>query len=119
MVITSRRTGGSFDFNLNLEGIIRTMGSDFMAYLVNKRFGTNFSDILYNFRAIKTSAAKSLRLEANGFDIEQEMLISTLQKKLKVVEVPSPERKRAWGKSKLSTMSGIFLLYRLIRLLYF
>jgi glycosyltransferase involved in cell wall biosynthesis len=118
MIITSRRTGGSEDFDINLDGIIRTMGSDFMTYLINKRFGTNFSDILYNFRAIKSVSAKKLKMEANGFDIEQEMLVLALQKKMKVVEIPSRERRRAWGKSKLSTLSGVFLLYKLVRLLY-
>lgn len=115
LVITSRRTGGSFDFNLNIEGILRTMGSDFMAYLVNKRFRTNFSDILYNFRAIKSSSVKKLKLRADGFDIEQEILVSALKHKMKVVEIPSREAKRKWGKSKLSTLSGINLLLKLIK----
>lgn len=114
MVTTSRRTGGSFDFNLNIEGIIRTMGSDFMAYLVNKRFGTNFSDVLYNFRAIRASKAKALRLEANGFDIEQEMLVTALKNNMKVIEIPSREYRRKWGVSKLSTYQGINLLCKLI-----
>jgi glycosyltransferase involved in cell wall biosynthesis len=115
MVIASRRTGGSFDFNISLEGIIRTMGSDFMAYLINKRFSTNFSDILYNFRAMKASPIKKLKLAANGFDIEQEMLIAALKNKLKVIEIPSREEKRKWGASKLSTFYGLILLGKLIR----
>jgi glycosyltransferase involved in cell wall biosynthesis len=114
LIITSRRTGGSFDFNLTLEGIIRTMGSDFMAYLVNKKFNTNYSDILYNFRVIKTSSVKKLKLKSNGFDIEQEVLVSALIHKMKVIEIPSREAKRKWGESKLSTLSGINLLGKLI-----
>jgi glycosyltransferase involved in cell wall biosynthesis len=115
LVITSRRTGGSYDFNLNLEGILRTAGSDFMAYLINKRFATNFSDILYNFRAYRKEAIKSLKLTANGFDIEQEMLVTSLKNKYKVIEIPSREEKRKWGASKLSTLEGIILLGKLIR----
>ncbi len=119
MVITSRRTGGSYDFQITLDGIMRTMGSDFMAYLVNKRFNTNFSDVLYNFRAIKRDVAKKLHCTADGFAIEQEMLVKTLQKGYKVVEIPSRERARMWGKSKLHTFAGIHLLYLLIKQLYF
>lgn len=115
VVTTSRRTGGSFDFNLNIEGMIRTAGSDFMAYLVNKRFGTNFSDVLYNFRAFKRSSLEKLDIHADGFDIEQEMLVEALKKGLKVIEIPSRENKRAWGKSKLSTFEGISLLSKLIK----
>jgi len=119
MVITSRRTGGSFDFNLTPGGIIRTFGSDLMAYLVNKKFNTGFSDVLYNFRAIQKFAAKSLRLSANGFDIEQEMLVRALQKNYKVVEIPSCENARKWGKSKLHTLTGVVLLAKLVKILYF
>lgn len=119
MVITSRRTGGSYDFQITFDGIIRTMGSDFMAYLVNKKFKVNVSDVLYNFRAIRKDVAKNLKCTANGFDIEQEMLVKALQKQYKVVEIPSRERKRMWGKSKLQTFSGIKLLYFLIKQLYF
>jgi len=115
LVITSRRTGGSFDFNLNLNGMVRTAGADFMAYLINKRFGTNFSDVLYNFRAFKVDAVKSLKLKADGFDIEQEMLVEALKRKLKVIEIPSREERRKWGVSKLSTFEGIDLLSKLIK----
>src|SRR6266581_2586870 len=38
LVITSRRKGGSFDVMISPAGIVRTMGSDFMGLLVNKRF---------------------------------------------------------------------------------
>ena len=119
MVITSRRTGGSFDFEIDFNGIIRTFGSDFMAYLVNKKFNKNFSDVIYNFRAIKSSVAKKLKIEADGFDIEQEMLVLVLKSNYKVVEIPSRENARKWGKSKLRTLMGIVLLYRLVISLYF
>jgi len=119
MVITSRRTGGSFDFELTPKGILRTLGSDLMTYLVNKKFHTHLSDILYNFRAIRKNVAAKLALSANGFDIEQEMLILALQGGYKVIEIPSRENARKWGKSKLQTFMGVVLLYKLIKLLYF
>lgn len=119
MVITSRRTGGSFDFEITLNGIMRTFGSDFMAYLVNRKFGTNFSDVLYNLRAIRKDVADKLNISANGFDIEQEMLVLALKDNYKVVEIPSRENARKWGKSKLHTIMGISLLYKLVKILYF
>jgi len=119
VVITSRRTGGSFDFELSPSGIIRTFGSDLMAYLVNLKFKTNFSDVIYNFRGFRRNALKKLDLCANGFDIEQEMLVKSLYGNFKVVEIPSRENARKWGKSKLHTLTGISLLYKLVKLLYF
>ncbi len=119
MVIASRRTGGSFDFEITPGGILRTFGSDFMTYLVNSKFKTNLSDVLYNFRAIRKNVARKLLLKASGFDIEQEMLVKVLRGGFKVVEIPSRENSRKWGKSKLKTLMGLSLLYKLIKTLYF
>jgi len=117
-VIASRRKGGSFDFTMSLNGIIRTMGSDFLTYLVNKRLRTNLTDILYSFRAIRKSIVHDLALQANGFDIEQEMIVNAVKKGYSVMEIPSRENARAWGKSKLKTATGIFLLFLLLKQLY-
>lgn len=119
MVITSRRTGGSFDSEITPNGILRTFGSDLMAYLVNIKFHTKLSDVIYNFRAIRTKVAKKLRIKANGFDIEQEMLVRTLEGGYKVIEIPSRENARKWGKSKLHTLTGVVLLCKLFKILYF
>jgi dolichol-phosphate hexosyltransferase len=118
LVITSRRTGGSFDFTIDITGILRTMGSDFLTFLVNKRFQTRFSDILYCFRAVRKSIVQDLTLTANEFDIEQEMIINCIKKKYRIIEIPSRENARAWGKSKLQTIAGIKLLYLLLKKLY-
>jgi len=119
MVITSRRTGGSFDFEITPNGILRTFGSDLMAYLVNIKFHTKLSDVIYNFRAIRTKTVKKLPLKANGFDIEQEMLVRALQAGYKIVEIPSRENARKWGRSKLHTLTGVVLLCKLLKILYF
>ena len=118
LVICSRRTGGSFDLNPGFSGIIRSGGADLLAFLVNQKFKTNFSDIIYSFRAIRKKTAKKLNLKSNGFTIEQEMVVSCLKKGLKVIEIPSREEKRAWGKSKLKTLTGLKLLFSLLKQLY-
>lgn len=119
IVIGSRRKGGSLDLNMDFWGIVRSGGSDFLAYLVNKRFNTEFSDILYSFRAVKKSAIKTLHLKANGFELEQELVAKGLKKKLKIVEIPTRENARKWGKSKLRTITGIKFIFHLLNELYF
>ena len=118
MVIASRRTGGSSDMQMDFDGLLRSAGSDLLVMLVNNRFGSHFTDILYSFRAIRKSKALKANLASNGFSIEQEMVISFLEKKFKVLEVPSREKARAWGVSKLKTSAGIGLFFRLIYDLY-
>lgn len=118
-VIGSRRTGGSFDLNMDIWGIARSGGADFLAYLVNKKFKTRYSDILFSFRAIKKPVAQKLKLTADGFEIEQELVVRCLKKGYRLMEVPTRENARKWGKSKLHTITGIKFIFHLVRELYF
>lgn len=117
-VLASRRTGGSFDVSISFIGLIRSVGADFLTMLVNQRFRTNITDILFSFRAIKKDVFKNLKLNSDGFEIEQEMVVKSLRKGYKVAEIPSREKARGWGKSKLHTLTGIKFIFRLLRLLY-
>ncbi len=119
MVISSRRLGGSYDLDMSFTGIIRSAGSDFLAVLVNQRFKTNYSDILYSFRAMKKTTAVGLDLKANDFCIEQEMVAKCLKKGFRLMEIPSREKARGWGKSKLQTIMGIKFIFVLLKELYF
>ena len=114
LVIASRRTGGTLDTNRGFDGVIRSLGADLLAYLVNKRFGTNFTDVIFSFRSLRSSIVPILNLESNGFAIEQEMVVSALKKNMKVVEIPSREFARGWGVSKLTTTTGLKLLFALL-----
>lgn len=118
VVIGSRRTGGSYDLNMNFAGILRSGGADFLAYMVNRKFNTNFSDILYSFRAVRKSTVKKLHLKADDFCIEQEMVINALKKSIKIIEIPSRENARKWGKSKLKTITGVKFIFHLLYHLY-
>ncbi len=120
MVVGSRIMGGCLDAELTtFGGVLRTAGSNFMVYLVNRRFGTKLTDILYSFRALRRDVARKLDLEADNFAIEQDMVIRCLKSGKKIAEIPSREHARGWGQSKLKTSMGVELLFVLIRDLYF
>jgi glycosyltransferase involved in cell wall biosynthesis len=119
MVICSRRRGGSSDMEMNLDGLIRSVGSDLLVMLVNHKFNTHLTDILYSFRAFKKSAIKKIQLESDDFCIEQEMLVKALKNNLRILEIPSNEKARGWGKSKLKTSTGIEMALKLIKQVYF
>lgn len=119
LVISSRRTGGSSDMEMNFDGLIRSAGSDLLVMLTNSKFGTHLTDILYSFRAVNKTKFKKAKLSSDGFAIEQEMVIEFLRKRYQVIEIPSREKARAWGKSKLKTLGGISLFFSLIDQLYF
>lgn len=118
LVIGSRRTGGSADIVVNLTGIVRSAGCDFLVAMVNHKYKTNLTDILYSFRAIKASTAKKITLRSDDFGIEQEMVVSCLRSGYSVKEIPSREKARGWGKSKLRTITGVSFIISLLRQLY-
>ncbi|KKQ00968.1 MAG: Glycosyl transferase, family 2 [Candidatus Levybacteria bacterium GW2011_GWA1_39_32] len=119
LVIGSRRTGGSADIIVNLTGIVRSAGCDFLVAMVNHKFKTNLTDILYSFRAIRASTVKKIALHSDDFGIEQEMVVSCLKLGYVVKEIPSREKARGWGKSKLRTITGIKFIFSLVNQLYF
>ena len=118
LVIGSRRTGGSFDVKVNLTGIIRAAGCDFLVSLVNHKYRTSLTDILYSFRAMRALTARKLNFKSNDFGIEQEMVVLCLKEGYKVKEIPSREKARGWGESKLHTITGIKFILSLIKSLY-
>lgn len=118
VVVGSRRTGGSFDLNMDFWGILRSAGSDTLTYIVNRHFHTKLSDVISGFRTIKRSKALRLGLRSNGFDIEQELIVKTLKKKYRLMEVPTREYERKWGKSKLKTITGVKLFFLLLKEIY-
>ena len=115
LVLTSRRTGGSFDVDISATGLIRSFGCDLLVYFLNKRFNTTFTDILYSFRGIKKNIFLNLSLRENGFIIEQEMIINAIRKGYKIKELPSREGQRKWGKSKLRTIAGLKFLFKIFK----
>lgn len=119
LVIGSRRTGGSFDINVGFSGVIRSAGADFLTAIVNRRFKTNLTDIIYSFRAVRKSIVSKLGLESDGFTIEQEMVVKCLKNNFRLLEIPSREMARGWGKSKLKTSAGIKFIFHLFKECYF
>jgi len=118
LVIASRRMGGSEDLDMNkfFGGFIRQMGNDFITVLINKHWKVNLTEIENGFRAIRKDVALKLNLNANDFDIEQEMVQKCLKKGFIIKEVPSHEYARAGGKSKLSTWKAARqLAWRLLK----
>jgi hypothetical protein len=103
---------------MNFNGLLRSAGSDLLVMLTNNKFNTHLTDILYSFRAVKKSKFQKANLTSNGFSIEQEMVTVFLSKKFRVIEIPSREKARGWGESKLKTSAGIGLFLRLLYDLY-
>lgn len=90
--------GGSEDIPL-----IRVLGNKFFVFLVNLIFHANYTDMCYGYRSFRRGVLSRLDLSEKGFGIEAEINIKAIKKGLRVVEVPSTEKRRAAGEGKLRT----------------
>lgn len=113
LVVASRAKGGSDEFKMRLDHLIRQVGTDLATTLINYRYNADLTDILNGFRAIKRPVALNLNLKANDFDIEEELITKCLKKGYRIAEVASHEYCRKWGKSKLPTTKAWKFLLRL------
>ncbi|HEX55506.1 MAG: glycosyltransferase family 2 protein [Candidatus Altiarchaeales archaeon] len=106
--------GGSEDITL-----LRKLGNKFFIFLVNLIWKMNYSDLCYGYRSLRKDCVEKLDLESDGFGIETEISIRAAKKGLRVLEVPSFEKKRHSGEGKLRTFrDGFVILKRIIRELF-
>ncbi len=98
--------------------LIRKVGNKIMLLLVNFIWSTNYTDLCYGFMAFRRESLKKLssRLNSTNFEIEAEICIKAQKLGLKVVEVPSVELRRGYGRSHLNTFrDGFLILLRVLR----
>ncbi len=92
----------------------RIFGNTVFVSLVNLLYGSHYTDLCYGYRSFSPHALKKMRLTETGFGIETEINIKAKKEDLKVLEVPSFEKKRAEGEGKLRSFSDGFLILRTI-----
>ena len=102
LVLGSRMRGGSDELHGTWSNFVRNVGAGIIQLAINYRFNVRLTDSENGFRAIKKNVALNLRLNADDFDIEEEMVIKALKKGYKVGEIPTHEHERKHGASKLS-----------------
>lgn len=100
LTIACRITGGSEEL-FSPGHLWRRLGSSAIQVLVNRCLDVQLTDIQNGFRAIRLPVAKALGLRADNFCICQEMAIRCIRSGHRVLNVPSKELSRAYGKSKL------------------
>jgi Glycosyl transferase family 2 len=94
-------------------------GNWLLTSLVRAMFGGGFSDMLSGYRVFSRRFVKSFPLMSQGFEIETELTIHSLQLEMPAIEVPSRFKDRMEGsESKLQTISdGVSILWTIIALL--
>ncbi|MGC9010609.1 MAG: glycosyltransferase family 2 protein [Candidatus Micrarchaeia archaeon] len=101
--------GGTEDMPL-----LRKFGNKIFVSLVNLFFGTNYTDLCYGYRGFKKGVFKKLNLTEDRFGIETEISIKAAKLGLKVLEVPSFEKKRSSGRGKLKSFRDGYAILKTI-----
>lgn len=101
--------GGSDDMPF-----IRKVGNKAFVGIVNLIYKSNYSDMCYGYRSFSKNALKRLKLKEAGFGIETEISIKAKKMNLKVLEVPSYEKKRFMEEPKLRSINDGFIILRTI-----
>jgi glycosyl transferase family 2 len=63
-------------------------GTPLTTWILNRLYGTKFSDIHCGMRAIRIDALKRIRLQSQGWEYASEMILKAVRLKLKTAEVP-------------------------------
>lgn len=96
-------------------------GNTLVCTLIRVLWGTRVNDVMTGYRAFSRHFVKSCPVLAQGFEIETEMTLHTIDKRMSLVEVPIQYRDRPEGSvSKLNTVSdGIRVLKTIFNLFRF
>jgi glycosyltransferase involved in cell wall biosynthesis len=88
--------GGSHDFTL-----LRRLGNYGLRKLVNVLFWTRFTDLCYGYNAFWRHCLDYIEIDCDGFEVETLIHLRVHKANLQIVEVPSMEYRRIYGKSNL------------------
>jgi glycosyltransferase involved in cell wall biosynthesis len=95
---------------------IRRLGNGVLSGLVNRLFGTNYTDLCYGYNAFWSGCLQALHLDCDGFEVETLLNIRAATGGLAVREVPSYEFSRIHGASNLHVVrDGLRVLRAILR----
>jgi len=96
--------------------IIRWIGNQVFTWLTNIVHKTKVTDVLYLYAAITRDGLQKLNLKSTGFEFCIEILVKAHCAGLKFAEIPTVERARFAGKSKLNAFwDGFRVLGTILR----
>lgn len=110
MVVGDRHSEGRYE--AENKRALHGFGNRLVRNLVNRLFGAELADIMSGYRVFNRRFVKSYPILVEGFEIETDMTLHALDKRFRIVEIPSNYRDRPEGSfSKLNTVKdGIRVL---------
>lgn len=95
---------------------VRGFGNARLRDVANFLYGTDYTELCYGYVAFHRKALYSLELDADGFEIETQIVTRAIRRGLNIAEMPSNESPRRYGESNLNAFrDGIRVLRTLLR----
>lgn len=117
MAVGDRHAGGEYA-RRNARPFHR-FGNALVTRLINALYRSHLKDVMSGLRVFNRTVAASVPLLHDGFEIETEMSVYCLDRRMRIVELPIPYRVRPEGSaSKLHTTRDGARILRLIVLLF-
>lgn len=92
------------------------LGGRFTNWILNIACGSHLTDFWTCYKVFRTPVIKSIKLESNGFDIEEEMTIKLLKKGYKIVEVPIDYFPRSLKEGKkIRPKDGLIAIWKILK----
>lgn len=95
-------------------------GNKLVKSLINYLFNSNISDVMSGYRVLSRKFVKNYPILVEGFELETDMTLHALDKRLRILEISVPYKDRPLGSfSKLSTFTDgakvIFTIAQILR----
>ncbi|SFB37400.1 Glycosyltransferase involved in cell wall bisynthesis [Collimonas sp. OK607] len=104
MVVGDRRSNG--DYARENQRSFHSFGNGLVQWMVNRLFHARLVDIMSGYRVFSRDFVKTYPVLAEGFQIETDMTLHALHKRMRIVEIPVSYKDRPAGSvSKLNTLS--------------
>ncbi len=92
----------------------RRYGNRMLNVLVNRMFGTQYTDLCYGYNAFWARHLDAMAVDCSGFEVETLMSIRAAKAGLWIQEIPSYERSRLYGSSNLRAIRDGWRILKVI-----
>ena len=114
MVCGDRLSTTYFDINKRK---FHNFGNSLVCFMIKALFNRKISDVMTGYRAFSRRFVKNFPVMNGGFELETEMTIFALERRLNIIEIPIEYRDRPEGsESKLNTYKdGFKVIFTILR----
>jgi len=92
--------------------LVRYVGNKVFTWTVRKLYGVELTDVLFFYAAMRREVIESITATSPGFEYIVEFLIKAQRGGFKFAEIPSAEKARTAGKSKVNALvDGLRMLW--------